>query len=868
MLHLLLNAIDCSEVLLHPYFIIVACKIRMLLCIYSHYIIHVIYIFPLGTIGGKVSTSESLSDVWVRKAEALLTGSRRHFLSVYTELYNSSKISGMPSNCELLVELDLIITAANKWNVERNELFSTSIEKNVLINVRTCSDLLDRLPLGVKLKEASLLSVQVKKVLRIEKTLRVLEGGVGVGGGVESKAANGTVDLEVDIEVEAERDGDISTCMSMCIDSAEHLSVTHPGSPSVLTETSSAATPDESPPVMCEECCSEKTDNGVYSGTESPSVMSVSSKSETASNDVKTERNRTHAMVDDGNDHASYGTEVQLEVQDPCVSDVPVPSKNVENEECIKEEDSLDIKHVPSTAAQKMKILHWEEMVDLIKDVVSVLPIRCGNAELLIELYSGVNEWSVKHVGGILHHSRHTSSPSAVNSLSHPSFIPTSSSSSPSSSSSSSSSSFSSSHSHHAPTTGSSLLASSVIQSVSSSSTALTSTIATPSTNYSNTTADTLGTQILNQKNLNPLIPVLDRLALSYNLKPIPTDYFAAEDFLEFRIGLFMERIDALRGEGRSTEIAKSRNRFTGQHAECGEEDVVLKCDKDVMCFCRMPGAMAETPIQSQCDSCDKWFHPNCTNAVLVSRTASQKVESFLCPICLHRRGEPCNFAFRPVSEWKVSIHAGAKKEKQKTSKVVDRKHSDAQKGIVKNDDVPSSAADVDSGRTRLGSTAVCGSTDRSNTIGSYEDSIIEYSGMHSSNLQTSAVTHNHDEGLASHLSEDMSSCGALDGTVAYSLHVPTAGHAVYDQVSETVRHLLIGTPSVHHEECSDGTSNATHTAQSAPPLSVPALPLSERPKKTKTRMTPKRTSPDPMLVSDVTSAMAEERALRVHKVQ
>ena len=57
----------------------------------------------------------------------------------------------------------------------------------------------------------------------------------------------------------------------------------------------------------------------------------------------------------------------------------------------------------------------------------------------------------------------------------------------------------------------------------------------------------------------------------------------------------------------------------------------------------------------SQCDSCDKWFHPNCVNAFLVSQSASKSIESFHCPICLHMVGRPSNYAYKPNSEWKFN---------------------------------------------------------------------------------------------------------------------------------------------------------------------------------------------------------------------
>ena len=64
---------------------------------------------------------------------------------------------------------------------------------------------------------------------------------------------------------------------------------------------------------------------------------------------------------------------------------------------------------------------------------------------------------------------------------------------------------------------------------------------------------------------------------------------------------------------------------------------------------------MGETPVLSQCDSCDKWFHPNCVNAFLVSQSASKSIESFHCPICLHMIGRPSNYAYKPNSEWKFN---------------------------------------------------------------------------------------------------------------------------------------------------------------------------------------------------------------------
>ena len=58
----------------------------------------------------------------------------------------------------------------------------------------------------------------------------------------------------------------------------------------------------------------------------------------------------------------------------------------------------------------------------------------------------------------------------------------------------------------------------------------------------------------------------------------------------------------------------------------------------------------------SQCDFCDRWFHPNCINAALVSLSATKGVSTFECPLCQHRRNKHSNFAYAPLTEWKVAI--------------------------------------------------------------------------------------------------------------------------------------------------------------------------------------------------------------------
>ena len=71
--------------------------------------------------------------------------------------------------------LQELVVAAEQWKAEKNELFRICEENNALISVDTCTELIGRIPLGLRLDEGGVLECQIRKVLRIERAIRSLD---------------------------------------------------------------------------------------------------------------------------------------------------------------------------------------------------------------------------------------------------------------------------------------------------------------------------------------------------------------------------------------------------------------------------------------------------------------------------------------------------------------------------------------------------------------------------------------------------------------------------------------------------------------------------------------------------------------------
>lgn len=371
---------------------------------------------------------------------------------------------------------------------------------------------------------------------------------------------------------------------------------------------------------------------------------------------------------------------------------------------------------------------------------------------------------------------------------------------------------------------------------------------------------------------MNPLVPVLNRISLRYGCSPVRTDTFAAEDFLEFRVGLFMERMDALRGGGKSIDIAKARARTGCMMTQHCTSRVPTSTSTDsvppagLICLCRMPVVMGETPVMSQCDSCDRWFHPNCTNALLVSRSASQTVESFECPLCLHARGRPSNFAFKPISEWRVSIHSlQGKKGKPKgpaniapvpveISKPSKKETVKTKNTLKSNESELSRTLKVKSVSGNCRGAVNTLKADRSGAV-SGRESAHEDTAVVESSVMSIAVG----ETLSDPAIRDTTATtGALSDDLFISRNI---------QPSAAI--LIPNTASVLGVKDEVKTSSAcTAHAHSHPPAHLPPVVPTSKPALRHQKTLKKQLSRDPMTVLDVTAAMAAEKELKVHKVK
>ena len=588
------------------------------------------------------------ADAWLKKASVLLCGNRKYSVDVINGHILSSEKCGVDKCFKELQSLKDVILEGNLWNEKRSELFQKAVRENALLDSKDCTDLLNLCPSGVRLEEWVVLDTLVRNVLRIEKVIKSLKGAPGsvvekysgsmVSGLMSSTGCTAVLDKgEVGGISVVENE---SSATDSLLD-APHTGEAHRYDESVVDNPHADTNSD---PVtlqvhqVIEKPCYDKenTSNKLLC-----SPMKCAPKDVAEGISIKDLKPLTaiNAYSSDislsKSDHDQADMRSQMETG---VTKVDIIAKNEKKEVT----SSIDNTIVHSASSSQLKSIHWDEFATLLKDVASVLPVRCDRCEVLFEMYSDVNTWVKDHIGGLLHHS--------PNSRLHTSSSSSSTSSSSSSTSSSSSSTFSSS-------TSTSTLHRSALTMAPSPKEHIyhqTSKVIEECTDLNKSTLDL--------QKMNPLAAILSKISSVYRSTPLDLTLFIAEDFLQFRLGLYMERQDALRGEGRSIEIAESRKNLSlpvscmAPHPhQLGGDD---KKESDMICFCMMPAAMGETPVLSQCDSCDRWFHPNCINAFLVSRTASQCAQTFECPLCLHKKGKPSNLAFKPALEWKLSIHS------------------------------------------------------------------------------------------------------------------------------------------------------------------------------------------------------------------
>lgn len=613
------------------------------------------------------------ADAWLKKASVLLCGNRKYSVDVINDHIHSSEKCGVDKCFKELQSLKGMILEANLWNEKRSELFQRAVREDVLLDSKDCIDLLNLCPSGVRVEEWVVLDTLVRNVLRIEKVIKSLKG---ITGNVVEKcsgseisglmSSTGCSKLMNKGEV-----GGISVVESesSATDSlldAQHTGEAHRYDERVVDNPHADAHTDSGTlqvhQVVEKPCYDEENNfNKLFS---SPVKCAPKDVAEGISiKDLKPLTaigacNSDISLSIAGHNQADMRS--QRETGDIKVDIVP---KNEKKEVT----SSIDNTIVHSASTSQLKSIHWDEFATLLKGVASVLPVRCDRCEVLLEMYSDVNTWVKDHIGGLLHHSPnsrlHTSSSSSSSSSSTSSY-----------STSTSSSSTSTSTLHPSALT----MAPSPTKHINHQ----TSKVIEECTDWNESTLDV--------QKMNPLAAILSKISSVYRSAPLDLTAFIAEDFLQFRLGLYIERQDALRGEGKSIEIAESRRNLSlpvscmaSLPQQLGGDD---KKESDMMCFCMMPAAMGETPVLSQCDSCDRWFHPNCINAFLVSRTASKCAQTFECPLCLHKKGKPSNLAFKPSLEWKLSIHSFSDKRAKGADQGVSSKQPDSDHQAKTND--------------------------------------------------------------------------------------------------------------------------------------------------------------------------------------
>ena len=65
-------------------------------------------------------------------------------------------------------------------------------------------------------------------------------------------------------------------------------------------------------------------------------------------------------------------------------------------------------------------------------------------------------------------------------------------------------------------------------------------------------------------------------------------------------------------------------------------------------CLCQLRESSTKSTMVN-CDSCHKWYHLTCVNKLAKSlRRSKSNTQTFICPLCQHRRGVPSELACQP----------------------------------------------------------------------------------------------------------------------------------------------------------------------------------------------------------------------------
>jgi hypothetical protein len=182
-------------------------------------------------------------------------------------------------------------------------------------------------------------------------------------------------------------------------------------------------------------------------------------------------------------------------------------------------------------------------------------------------------------------------------------------------------------------------------------------------------------------KSLNPLY----RMSLAgFGKKSMSSMIFATEDLLEDMIGALLQRqeykkkqeiwnekdievcvpsldITADSDSDSDIEIKTSKSKSNSKKKYKVEKEVNREFSKEhLFCFCCNSETYVESGISSFvcCDTCDKWFHPECINQTPVVDLSSAKRKTkeddtiFVCPLCTHARNYMSSL-LKPVKyEW------------------------------------------------------------------------------------------------------------------------------------------------------------------------------------------------------------------------
>ena len=678
----------------------------------------------------------SESDSWLKKASLLISSDRKNSLDILNHHIQLSETINMSPNCPELVELKKIVKEINQWVVKKNEIFSNYSKTCTLMDFSVAQQLSESYHWAFRANDFILLEQQMKKVLKIEKALRSLRDDSPTQRGASLRSVTDSDESRDDPlgafndSGLKDTDGSTNSCskVSARSESSEREKISHSeddinssytlntGDDSTIRSSTIVHTGDISnncdegdrcdrpvvlPSLILPVSLSSASASSCIQGPPHQTIifqkkilvktkLSVHNESTTEEDDDirgrgdgcgKQEKSVDVSFIssnavlvfENGRDYMGVNTS-------PCEeSDADFKTNRGGSSSMAGNESNGNIKVTSSgkidtdsrnpsslTDHSDMKLdqncklakVHWNNLMSLFKDVVSVLPLRCIGVEILLSLYHSVNVWTKRYIGGILHHCSFASLYSRVPSLIDP--IPPILPSVPLLLNSEEESLPGLLHPRTSNSTDACPLSSSIS---SKTSTSVQNASVSKSVSMKNVQQKVPGHSLIN---------AIDCVASQYSERTPACEVFAAETFLEFRVGLFMERMAAISSTNTVNEVNSSAVMASSSVPSTSASSVPSLPSSgsvdptDILCFCRMPAAMGETPVLSQCDSCDRWYHPNCVNAALVSQSASRSSDSFLCPLCLHMQGRHSNFAYKPFSEWKIIRNAGSGSLKKK----------------------------------------------------------------------------------------------------------------------------------------------------------------------------------------------------------